>query len=387
MRGSQDRAGCAARLVRPVGRPVARASGLSIHLGQLAGIGPPRTGRVAACGTCVGIAHGRPPPVCRAARHARATASIAQPAHNPSRRSAALLLTSDKTAATLLSMDYKTLVVVLLLAAGSVHAQTPEARERLLVQPAWVAQHLQDQDLVLLHVGPRPSTTPDTSRARAISTTRTWPSPIDARRAHAADAAPRGFAAAARGGRDLERVTHRRVLRSARTRSVSPTARVMFTLDYAGLGDRASVLDGGLEAWVKAGHPLSTDVPADRPGTLAPLSVRPLIVDAEFVKANLATASIAIVDRTERGLLRWHPDRRGGERAAHDWPHPGCRERPVQRHHRFGEPPEACRRVAGAVREGGCAAGRHGRGLLPHRATGDAGHPCCTHARIQGPAV
>ena len=38
---------------------------------------------------------------------------------------------------------------------------------------------------------------------------------------------------------------------------VSPTARVMFTLDYAGLGEQSSLLDGGLEAWVKAGRPLN----------------------------------------------------------------------------------------------------------------------------------
>ena len=53
-------------------------------------------------------------------------------------------------------MNYKTIVLALLLAAGSLHAQTPAARDRVRVQPAWLAEHLQDRDLVLLHVGPRP---------------------------------------------------------------------------------------------------------------------------------------------------------------------------------------------------------------------------------------
>jgi len=39
------------------------------------------------------------------------------------------------------------------------------------------------------------------------------------------------------------------------------TTRVVFTLDYLGLGDRASVLNGGMEAWKAAGKKLTTDVP------------------------------------------------------------------------------------------------------------------------------
>jgi len=43
-----------------------------------------------------------------------------------------------------------------ILSAGGVHAQSPDARDRLLVQSAGLSQHLQDQDLLLPHVGPRP---------------------------------------------------------------------------------------------------------------------------------------------------------------------------------------------------------------------------------------
>src|SRR5678816_2559336 len=53
-------------------------------------------------------------------------------------------------------MNDKTIVLALLLAAGSVHAQPRATRDRALVQPAWLTAHLQDRDLVLLHVGPRP---------------------------------------------------------------------------------------------------------------------------------------------------------------------------------------------------------------------------------------
>jgi len=76
------------------------------------------------------------------------------------------------------------------------------------------------------------------------------------------------------------------------------------------------VLDGGLDAWVKAGHPLSTEVPPDRAGTLAPLTVRPLVVDAEFVKTNLGARGIAIVDGRNSGF--YNGTQTGG---GPTWPH------------------------------------------------------------------
>ena len=47
---------------------------------------------------------------------------------------------------------------------------------------------------------------------------------------------------------------------------------------------------------MKAGHPLSTDVPTVKIGALSPLKLRPIVVDADFVKAHLNTPAFAIVD-------------------------------------------------------------------------------------------
>ena len=193
-------------------------------------------------------------------------------------------------------MTYKTLALTLLVAAGSLHAQTPEAGERLLVGPAWLAQHLHDPELVLLHVGPRPE-----YDAGHIPGARY----LNYQDLAVTDRSPGGLTLQMLPAEPLRQRlaalgisnTSRIVLYFGRENPlVAPTARVMFTLDYAGLGDRASLLDGGLDAWVKAGHPLSTDVPSERAGDLGPLATRALIVDAEFVKANLVAKDIAIVD-------------------------------------------------------------------------------------------
>jgi len=197
-------------------------------------------------------------------------------------------------------MTYKTLVAALLLAAGSLHAQSPDVRERLLVQPAWLAQHLKDADLVLLHLGQRPEYDaghiPGAQYLSLQDISVTTPGGLTLQMLPPDQLRDR---LAALGISNDSRVI---VYFGRENPSVTPTARVLFTLDYAGLGDRASELDGGLDAWVKAGQALSTDVPAPRTGTLATLKVRPLIVDAEFVNANLGASGVAIVDGRNTGF-------------------------------------------------------------------------------------
>lgn len=78
---------------------------------------------------------------------------------------------------------------------------------------------------------------------------------------------------------------------------VSPSTRVMLTLQYAGLGARSSLLDGGLPAWKKGNRPVTTEVPAvARQGTLSARPTAPVVVDADFVKAHIRTPGFTIVD-------------------------------------------------------------------------------------------
>ncbi|MEO8505963.1 MAG: rhodanese-like domain-containing protein, partial [Acidobacteriota bacterium] len=77
---------------------------------------------------------------------------------------------------------------------------------------------------------------------------------------------------------------------------ISPTTRVIFTLDYAGLGKVSSLLDGGMEAWVRDGHAVTEAVAAPKTGKLSALTLRPLVVDAKYVFEHLKTPHVAIVD-------------------------------------------------------------------------------------------
>jgi thiosulfate/3-mercaptopyruvate sulfurtransferase len=70
---------------------------------------------------------------------------------------------------------------------------------------------------------------------------------------------------------------------------------VIFTLDHAGL-DRVSLLDGGMAAWTRDGHPVTTETPAPGAGTLKPLALRSTVVDADFVRSHVGTPGFAVVD-------------------------------------------------------------------------------------------
>jgi thiosulfate/3-mercaptopyruvate sulfurtransferase len=198
-------------------------------------------------------------------------------------------------------------------AVASAQADGAASRARLVVSPAWVASHLKDPDLVLLHVGNK-----DTYDAGHIPGARH----VDFR-AHLA--APGGGGTSALTLEMLPADVLRDRLAgfgiSDNSRVVvyqsddmwTPSTRVMLTLDYAGLSN-VSWLDGGQKAWTKAGHALTADVPAPKTGTLAPLKLRPVVADAEFVKSKLNTPGFAIVD--SRNTSFYDGARAGGGPAA-----------------------------------------------------------------------
>ncbi|MEW5918972.1 MAG: rhodanese-like domain-containing protein, partial [Gemmatimonadota bacterium] len=77
---------------------------------------------------------------------------------------------------------------------------------------------------------------------------------------------------------------------------IQNTARLFFTLDYLGLGDRTSLLDGGIDAWREARRPVETLAPNV---ARASLTLRPnpaKLVDASWLSSNLQNPSISVLD-------------------------------------------------------------------------------------------
>lgn len=189
-----------------------------------------------------------------------------------------------------------TLFAVFPLLAGA-QALAPAAsdpRASLFVSADWLGEHLRDANLVLLHVGdPKEYPAAHIAGARFVSTQdlsvsdRTGAGLVlempsaDTLRAHLA----------ALGISDDSRV----VLYYGKD-WVSPTTRILLTLTWAGLGDRASILDGGMGEWTRAGNATTDEVPAPTTGTLSPLKIRNFVVDADYVKSMIGRSGVSIVD-------------------------------------------------------------------------------------------
>lgn len=201
------------------------------------------------------------------------------------------------------------LAVALGAAVGALLAGPAAAageRARMLVDVAWLAAHQGDADLVLLHVGdPEEYAKAHLPGARLVSQRE-----VAAPGATPGAQPPPGSTELALQMADPE--TLRRQLEAIGISDdsrvvvyfgndwVSPATRILFTLDYAGLGARASLLDGGQPAWVRGGHAVTAEVPAPRSGKLKPFVPRATVVDAQFVNEHRAAKGYAVIDARDR---------------------------------------------------------------------------------------
>jgi thiosulfate/3-mercaptopyruvate sulfurtransferase len=80
------------------------------------------------------------------------------------------------------------------------------------------------------------------------------------------------------------------------TNWVTPTTRVYWTLDYMGLGDRTSILNGGLVAWEATHHPVSTESKPLAKGSITPTARKEIVADAAWVSSHLNQAGVTIID-------------------------------------------------------------------------------------------
>jgi len=186
-------------------------------------------------------------------------------------------------------------VALLLCAAfcGST-ASASEPHSPLLVDAEWLAARVDDPTLVLLHVGEA-----DGYAAGHIAGARHVTLDDISVSEHRAD----GLMLQVPDDEDLrERLQalgigdDSRIVVYHADGWVSPATRVVFTLQVAGLGERTSLLDGGIDAWNRHGGTLDTAVPTAQRGTLSPLQMQDLVVDAADVRTQLGSPGVAVVD-------------------------------------------------------------------------------------------
>jgi thiosulfate/3-mercaptopyruvate sulfurtransferase len=203
-------------------------------------------------------------------------------------------------------------MILLALAALTVAAPAPRTADPLLVSSGWLAQHLNDPGLVIFHIGDQ-SSRPAYDEghipgARFLNpfTDLSTPRVQGTLALELPSAEILDSVLEAKGVSDDSRI----VLYWARG-YYTPTSRALFTLEYAGLAGRVSILDGGLEGWVKEGRPVSTDVPAPAPGRFTVKTRPELVADAEFVKTRLEDKRVRIIDARDSSFYNGRETRQG----------------------------------------------------------------------------
>ncbi len=190
-------------------------------------------------------------------------------------------------------------VLILLPGIGGLSASPPaqQAREDLVVSPEWLASHLGDPDLVLLHVGEREEYDAEHIRGAIFVDLDSISAPED----HEAGT---GLSLQMPDPEVLVRTLEAfgisddsRVVVYYGDDWVTPSARVIMTLDWIGLGPRSSILDGGMPFWKAEGHPVTAEpTPAPAPGSVTPRVREDLIVTAEWVRDHLNASGYRIID-------------------------------------------------------------------------------------------
>ena len=195
-----------------------------------------------------------------------------------------------------------TLVLALAPLAPTATTAAESPRDAVLIAVDALAKDIADPDLVLLHVGPPAGYERGHLPGARLVTLRDLVTPT-------------GFDMLA--PKDLREQLSRlgiantsRIVVYAADEWLSPATRVVFTLHHGGLGARTRLLDGGQEAWVRAGHALTMDVPQVKEPTLAIHDPVPLVVDAEFVLSHRATPGFVVVDA--RNAEFYTGERQGG---------------------------------------------------------------------------
>lgn len=197
-------------------------------------------------------------------------------------------------------------------------AAAPAVRSDMLVTTAWLAQHMKDPHIVILHVS-RDSKVYDAGHipgARFVAL-----SDLVVTRDGILNELPPASA--------LKEVLERagvsddsRVILYGDT-SVLPATRAYFTLDYLGHGDSAALLDGGLPKWTAESRPTEKETPQVKQGKLTPRPHPEVVVninavkDLSFSALNAPAASPILVDARTGGEFS------GTTAASSEIPRPG----------------------------------------------------------------
>jgi len=195
---------------------------------------------------------------------------------------------------------FSALLLILLLAASPSNAQPKTAvnpasdREPMLVTVDWLADHLNDPSVVLLQIGDKKDYDKGHIPGAQFLEYESISTPHNHGVTLMLELPPVEQLVSVFERLGVSNRSH--IILYFGTNWVSPTTRVYWTLDYLGLGDRTSILNGGLVAWEATHHSVSTEIKQPAKGSITPAPRKEIVVDAEWVSHHLNQPAVTIID-------------------------------------------------------------------------------------------
>lgn len=181
-------------------------------------------------------------------------------------------------------------VLALALLASAAGAQSGPS---LLITPRELAANLDNPNLVVLHVGPKPDY--DAGHIRGARFVQMQ----DLAMPRVENVPGLELPDEADLRQRLEKLgigDDSRVVVAFGQDWVSPSTRIVWTLQAAGLGAQTRFLDGGTPAWQRAGLPLTKDVPTVTPARLTRAADRSIRVDHQWIQSRSGGPGVRLID-------------------------------------------------------------------------------------------
>jgi thiosulfate/3-mercaptopyruvate sulfurtransferase len=186
-----------------------------------------------------------------------------------------------------------------------------KAQSSILVSPQWLNDNLKDPNLVVLYTGFVIKA--DFDKEHIEGSRFLWPDWLAFDKPEGSMYAP-DARTATKVLQDLGINKNSRVVICHKGGDVSIAARMFLSMEYFGLKGRTYFLNGGIEAWKKAGYPVTNKATIIKKGNYV-ATINPVLVDKNYVQNVLQTKSSEVVDAR---MKRWYDgDPTGNPRDGH----------------------------------------------------------------------
>lgn len=186
-----------------------------------------------------------------------------------------------------------------------------KAQEPVIVSPQWLNENLKDPNLVILYTGFVIKA--DYDKEHIEGSRFLWPDWLAFDKPEGSMYAP-DEKAATKVLQELGINKNSRIVICHRGSDITIAARMFMTLEHFGLKGKVSFLNGGIEAWKKAGYPVTGKPSEFKKGNYVAIATGTL-VDKDYVLNALHTKSAEVVDARAK---RWYDgDPTGNPRDGH----------------------------------------------------------------------